>query len=840
MGIGLYCDKDSVHHDWAGHAIRVRLVLNVMRRGCHATGQGDKGMKTAFGFSEILAADNDGEAGGYYCPSIEFDSESGVLFPEAGVGINGSEFAKWENEGTCLAEMPAEIKPIMNTEQDPFDNPGHACAAGDHYHMQLDRFMVYEWDVYMTGANQNLKLNLTFESGNMSIVIKEIKFFNITNADELLVFPDPTDRSNYEFGPSSLIGKRSKSWRYYTEKGVKEFAEEVAEPAEEDGLTAETAWQISTPEDIEAMKDKVSAAAPTYFKLMNDIDMTGINHIPTVGSKNEDFGKTIYFDGNNHVISNLTSVAENEEFYYASLFGVFQGEVKNLGLVDVNLKSNLGVAGIGAYVGYGSDKGIVDGVIDNCYVTGKMESGNAYAGGLMGTTSATATITNSYAQVDVKGATFAGGLVGRGRNTVTLTDCYVSGTVAGGEGAAVSLVATSDKVDGSAKITVTNVVAVNTGSEETFHYGLGASGSVSNDIADVATWVAFNEGKLFNELPALNWQENASAGIVGDGTEANPYEIATAADLANMWTLMKEDAVTYFVQTADINMSQITEYTAPNGFNGKYNRAINYDGQNHIISNFAPATRVATENNGYYCTTLFGVMQGTVKNLGVVDAACINASLEAGILGGFGGGTWVADVPTVLDNVFVTGVVEGSECPYGPMNGGFFGNSAAPVTMTNCYAQVKVAAQAVGTAEPTVGGIFANANDLTISNSYVSATVTGTTANLVANGKVTATDVYAFGTGTAPAGVTVVAAADATAIAAIKGWAAFNEGKLFNGLPALNWQNVDASGIDEVAADVDAEAPVEYYNLQGIRVENPANGLYIRKQGSKATKVLVR
>ncbi|MDE6832318.1 MAG: hypothetical protein K2J07_06270, partial [Muribaculaceae bacterium] len=369
MGIGLYCDKDSVHHDWAGHAIRVRLVLNVMRRGCHATGQGDKGMKTAFGFSEILAADNDGEAGGYYCPSIEFDSESGVLFPEAGVGINGSEFAKWENEGTCLAEMPAEIKPIMNTEQDPFDNPGHACAAGDHYHMQLDRFMVYEWDVYMTGANQNLKLNLTFESGNMSIVIKEIKFFNITNADELLVFPDPTDRSNYEFGPSSLIGKRSKSWRYYTEKGVKEFAEEVAEPAEEDGLTAETAWQISTPEDIEAMKDKVSAAAPTYFKLMNDIDMTGINHIPTVGSQNVDFGKTIYFDGNNHVISNLTSVAENEEFYYASLFGVFQGEVKNLGLVDVNLKSNLGVAGIGGYVGYGSDKGIVDGVIDNCYVT---------------------------------------------------------------------------------------------------------------------------------------------------------------------------------------------------------------------------------------------------------------------------------------------------------------------------------------------------------------------------------------------------------------------------------------------------------------------------------------
>ena len=39
---------------------------------------------------------------------------------------------------------------------------------------------------------------------------------------------------------------------------------------------------------------------------------------------------------------------------------------------------------------------------------------------------------------------------------------------------------------------------------------------------------------------------------------------------------------------------------------------------------------------------------------------------------------------------------------------------------------------------------------------------------------------------------------------------------------------------------VDDNAPVEYYNLQGVRVENPANGLYIRRQGSKAEKVIVR
>lgn len=37
----------------------------------------------------------------------------------------------------------------------------------------------------------------------------------------------------------------------------------------------------------------------------------------------------------------------------------------------------------------------------------------------------------------------------------------------------------------------------------------------------------------------------------------------------------------------------------------------------------------------------------------------------------------------------------------------------------------------------------------------------------------------------------------------------------------------------------DENAPVEYYNLQGVRVENPANGLFIRKQGSKVTKVVL-
>ena len=51
----------------------------------------------------------------------------------------------------------------------------------------------------------------------------------------------------------------------------------------------------------------------------------------------------------------------------------------------------------------------------------------------------------------------------------------------------------------------------------------------------------------------------------------------------------------------------------------------------------------------------------------------------------------------------------------------------------------------------------------------------------------------------------------------------------------------DWAGINGVSVD-NENAPVEYYNLQGMRINNVENnpGLYIRKQGDKATKVFVK
>lgn len=47
----------------------------------------------------------------------------------------------------------------------------------------------------------------------------------------------------------------------------------------------------------------------------------------------------------------------------------------------------------------------------------------------------------------------------------------------------------------------------------------------------------------------------------------------------------------------------------------------------------------------------------------------------------------------------------------------------------------------------------------------------------------------------------------------------------------------ESSAIEEVGTD--ANAPAEYYNLQGVKVVNPVGGIFIKKQGSKTTKVVL-
>ena len=57
---------------------------------------------------------------------------------------------------------------------------------------------------------------------------------------------------------------------------------------------------------------------------------------------------------------------------------------------------------------------------------------------------------------------------------------------------------------------------------------------------------------------------------------------------------------------------------------------------------------------------------------------------------------------------------------------------------------------------------------------------------------------------------------------------------------AVNISIKKTSGVEEITEVEGDDAPVEYYNLQGIRVNNPTSGIYIVRQGAKVSKVLVK
>ena len=46
------------------------------------------------------------------------------------------------------------------------------------------------------------------------------------------------------------------------------------------------------------------------------------------------------------------------------------------------------------------------------------------------------------------------------------------------------------------------------------------------------------------------------------------------------------------------------------------------------------------------------------------------------------------------------------------------------------------------------------------------------------------------------------------------------------------------SSVDDI--EIENEVPATFYNLQGVKVNNPANGIYIKVQGDKASKVYIK
>lgn len=84
----------------------------------------------------------------------------------------------------------------------------------------------------------------------------------------------------------------------------------------------------------------------------------------------------------------------------------------------------------------------------------------------------------------------------------------------------------------------------------------------------------------------------------GDGTQASPYLIATAKQLDNMHAngVLKDYERVYFKLIDDIDMSVITNWVPLNNVSS-YDKIVNFNGNHHTISHFAPDFSDASYND---------------------------------------------------------------------------------------------------------------------------------------------------------------------------------------------------------------------------------------------------
>lgn len=190
-------------------------------------------------------------------------------------------------------------------------------------------------------------------------------------------------------------------------------------------------YRLSTTRDLLAMKPALVGGQMTYFKLMDDIDMSSIENWDPL-NPDEPYDLGIVFDGGGHSLKNLTS----KEKHYSSFFGVLYGKCYNVKFVDAEIvsASNSGAGIIGGYIGTGGKPAIVSGVEASGTITcnGKGQS----VGGLGGN-AREATIENCTVNVTVRNPmgdgsnrTASGGIVGKTiESDVKIKNCVVRGVV---------------------------------------------------------------------------------------------------------------------------------------------------------------------------------------------------------------------------------------------------------------------------------------------------------------------------------------------------------------------------------------------------------------------------
>ncbi len=198
--LSFFLDKDRVYANPADkdiHYIRVRLVYNILKRGCHDYLDDKNNSNDPMIYSIYATCDQN-----WVVPSNDNDLA-------ADYADYGKDFARWENETRNPQDIPANPVIMDPTGLEDLWDFGHGTTENDpnggrNYIINTERFRVYEFDAPLDPAHGTISVQVNTRNRNATFLFKEIKFFDLGT----------------DINSAKLLGKRQRSWIYFDKGGT--------------------------------------------------------------------------------------------------------------------------------------------------------------------------------------------------------------------------------------------------------------------------------------------------------------------------------------------------------------------------------------------------------------------------------------------------------------------------------------------------------------------------------------------------------------------------------------------------------------------------------------------
>ena len=503
-------------------------------------------------------------------------------------------------------------------------------------------------------------------------------------------------------------------------------------------------YAINSAADLQKLAEltnngKVTSA--NTFILGADIDLSGVENWTPIGNS-YNFRFQGIFNGNGYEIQNLkltsSSYNGNEiqngptDGYAVGLFGYLYGEVKNLGVSNVNISSRADyVGGLAGYLG--------DNItLNNCYVTGSVTRTNDYAdayntiaysatGGLVGymaqrsivkashaDVSLTAnntmsvigtlagvmgdysTIENSYAKGSITGGKYTGGLVGSVYNSnITIKSSFTNVTVAGNN--------TMGGILGSAYNS--NLMISNTQSG-----GLIKNNTSNATYITAGGIVGLVTGENSRTVSILNCTTNASINI----STTSGYEVYTGGIIASS-SSSSSSIVSCAVKgtigvTVDSSSGNLKIYAGGvYGYNSIYSSGTAAISHTNVTADVSANVKSSSSGTSVYAGGLWGF------NYSRSSSSSSSGAISANGANGYAGGiiAYAYNGQYDIQKSYATGDIYGSKYSGGIIGYTYYGYA----TITSCYTSGTIS----GGAGSITGGIIASSSSSSSSivNSYV-------------------------------------------------------------------------------------------------------------------------